>query len=438
MAKPEPDQARVKALQDTLAADSNRVSHIENQVYQEKFTDQHPEVVAARQALEAAKMDPTQTDKVASLQEALDSARKEANKMAAIRGATRVASERARVGRVATRNKLIGKIHSLDSTKMNKDLGDAVKAIQDKFEQKGHTLKADLGDEKVAELAQVHEALQAAGNGVSPELDLSRLKDLPTTKLRDLTINDTKTILDALLNLDHINRWRGKVRDFAAAIEMSDLEKQPISRPHPNNPAWERTFRDVRSREHSITKSYDYLTEWISGGKNTKMHDVIGRNVVEGYVDSKAKPVEYTAPFDEAMKTKHGIDEMDNNIKWVKFWNETFTENGVTMTREEIMYDYMNFQNENNKTSLLSPDGGEVIPSHRDEFGNNPGVEHISEETYLKLFSHIEGDKDLAQIAAKQMETQGNDLDQYNQDEHGFPMTREENFGLNTMLMSAS
>ena len=343
-----------------------------------------------------------------------------------------VVNERVRVETVASRNKLIEGFHALDWSKMNKDLGDAVKAIQDKFEQKGHTLKADLGEEKAAELASVHDALQASGNDVSPELDLARLKDLPATKLRDLTVNDIRTIHDAVLNLDHIQRMRDKVGKIGHEVEKAHLQKEADTRIAPPKvsrfgPATSKRIRLIKAHANAIAFSYSSNGEWVFGGKNNPLHDIAVRDPLQDKVEVEPFAYDLEEPARAVLREKMGIDQQKNPLKWTEYWTKPITADGVTMTRNEVMDNFMDFQNADNRIALL--EGGSAIKSHVLDDGNPALPEQIPEETYQKLFAQLTPeDKEVAAAAAKQLAVAGDHLDQYNQRRHGFPLPREENY----------
>ena len=343
-----------------------------------------------------------------------------------------VVNEKVRIQAIDERNRYLEGIHRPDPSRMNKDLGDAVRAIQDKFEQKGHTLKADMGADKVAELAQVHEALQSAGNETSPDIDLARLKDLPTTKLRDLTIGDIKTIHDAVLNLDHIQRMRDKVGKVGQEIERSKLQEEAKTRIAPPKisklgPATSKRNRLIRAHSNAIAYSYSSNGEWIFGGKNNPLHDKAIRDPLQDKVEVEPFAHDLEEPARAVLRDKMGIDQRNNPLKWTDYWTKPITADGVTLTRGEVMDNYMDFQSEDNRTALL--EGGSAVKSHVLDDGNPAPVEKISESTYQKLFAQLSPeDHELMDAVAKQIDVAGDHLDQYNQRRHGFPLPREENY----------
>ena len=435
MAKPEPDQTRVKALQDTLNADSTRVSHIENQVYQEKFTEQHPEVVAARQALEAAKMDPTQTDKVASLQEALDSARKEANKMAAIRGATRVASERARVDRLETKHKAIDILKGVDPDTFDKASGDTIRQIQEHFAKPEPAVKPGetKPEPKVLDLDSLKSALadaKAAHEDIAPEIE-DALSGMPSTYSK-LSPEQLQGLVAVVKNLQKIKSLKGKIHTAEGWVERANLQadaEKSIALPKTSKLGTGATILKNKAKAVArvLTNSFSMNGELVFGGKSTLVHKVAVQDVLNSHSDYLKESTRQQEPTRAYLRGNLKIDEQRTPLKWQKYWSDQFTEDGVTLTRGEIMDNYMSFQNENQKASLL--DDGTTYASHVTEQGNPADVEKIPEATYQKLFSHLgKPELDLIGIAQKQLAENGEGLSFYHENRYGTPIKQEPNY----------
>ena len=93
----------------------------------------------------------------------------------------------------------------------------------------------------------------------------------------------------------------------------------------------------------------------------------------------------------------------------------------MTLTRGEIMDNYMGFQDENHRESLL--EDGTAYSSHVTDEGNPADVEKLSESTYQKFFSHLgKNEHDLMNIAAKQEEENGQALSAYHERRYGTPI----------------
>ena len=425
---------RVVTAKAQVPADSNRVSNIENQVYQEKFTEQHPAVVEAKKALQVALDDPTQADKVASLTEAFQSARKEANMMAAERGTQRVARERARVERVATRNKAIDQLKGVNPDIMSKESGDVVRAIQDHFfpekEAKARARGATL------DLDALKKNLDEAKDRVSPSIDLEALGKLPKN-IRDIPPEDFQTIVDAVKNHDLIRKMEGKIRTVEGDIRRATFQEsaeKDIGEPKKSilgDKAAE--IRDqLRTGVKTLTDSPEYLGEWAFGGKRTPTYEAVtaGPERAKPHVEPRAHS--YKSEAKAIAKATLGIDKRDfseaDSIKWNKYYGEEFTEDGVTLNRNDIMDSYMHFLNENNKKSLLEGGTKFTSKSVRERF--KEGKQRISEDTYQKLFKHLTPSDHLVLEAAGRMtEKTGADINsKYHVPKYGFPMTIEDHY----------
>ena len=435
MAKPEPDQAHVQALQTDLDADPTRVSHIENQVYQEKFTEQHPKVVAARQALEAAKMDPTQTDKVASLQEALDSARGEANKMAAIRGATRVASERARVDRLEVKHKAIDILKGVDPATFDKASGDTIRQIQEHFAKP--PLEAKPGTSKpetqVLDLDALKSALadaKAAHEDIAPEIQ-DALSNMPSTYSK-LTPEQLQGLVAVVKNLQKVKSLEGKIRTGEGWVEQAKVQEsadKSIALPKKSKLGTGATIakRKATAIWKVLTNDFSMNGELVFGGKSTLVHKVAVQDVLNAKSDFMLEHSRQQEPTRDYLRKTLKIDEQRTPLKWQAYWSKTFTEDGVTLTRNEIMDNYMSFKNENQKASLL--EDGTAYASHTTDTGNPATVETIPEATYQKLFAHLEKPElDMIALAEKQLAENGDSLSGYHEDRYGTPITQEENY----------
>ena len=279
---------RVVAAKAQVPADSNRVSNIENQVYQEKFTEQHPAVVEAKKALQAALDDPTQADKVASLTEAFQSARKEANMMAAERGTQRVARERARVEGVATRNKYIQDIKDIQAKlpTMNRQFKGPIEDILKDYNTKNPM------DSTMTKLKQLRAALSAPDSTVTVDQKLlDRLDEIDKVPLAKLPHEQFKALHDAVMALDkeatnQNTLWvNGKRMDRAVALNDAIAAMPPIKK---TAEEWAKTstrLGNAAEKIHKTTRAlavigpahYDTLVNMIGGGERSPVYDILGR-----------------------------------------------------------------------------------------------------------------------------------------------------------------
>ena len=279
---------RVVAAKAQVPADSNRVSNIENQVYQEKFTEQHPAVVEAKKALQAALDDPTQADKVASLTEAFQSARKEANMMAAERGTQRVARERARVEGVATRNKYIQDIKDIQAKlpTMNRQFKGPIEDILKDYNTKNPM------DSTMTKLKQLRAALSAPDSTVTVDQKLlDRLDEIDKVPLAKLPHEQFKALHDAVMALDkeatnQNTLWvNGKRMDRAVVLNDAIEAMPPIKK---TAEEWAKTstrLGNAAEKIHKTTRAlavigpahYDTLVNMIGGGERSPVYDILGR-----------------------------------------------------------------------------------------------------------------------------------------------------------------
>ena len=163
--------------------------------------------------------------RIADTRTALEAATQE--QKAAVQGA--VVQERARVEARDLTNKAISDIYRVDPRYMNRDLGDAVRAIQDKFEQTGRTRRADMTDERLSELDAVHKGLNESLDR-SPYIDMEKLKDIAHTPIRDLSAGDILKVRDAVKNLEHIQRNRDQIDANGRLVQREALENDTVPR----------------------------------------------------------------------------------------------------------------------------------------------------------------------------------------------------------------
>jgi hypothetical protein len=227
-AKSSPDPVRVEALNNALTAADSGVSKARAKVAEEiqakadkEWVANNPQVIEARKAFEAAVADPTQADKVAGLGEALASAQKEANMMAAERGRIRVANERRRVERRDSVNKMLREI--IDALKRKDIPNEFKKPIADLMEQ----FTTDNPTAKTLEgLDLIRQDIE---NGVNPaefsDKDLRRMGEMSKKKLRDLTHEELKAVHDAILGYAHAGRRQIALQEKGRNIYFEGLEK---------------------------------------------------------------------------------------------------------------------------------------------------------------------------------------------------------------------
>ena len=305
--------------------------------------EQDPAVIAARAHLTAAIDSGEAADKITSLAEALDSARKEAQKGASLRAKNAVTKERIRKDTIESKHKMIDDIKKLKPDEMNKDLGDVVKEIKDYFLPKKDHPK-QYGQKKT-EIDL--EALRAQLAEAEKTGDLASSIDLETfpKRLSKLKPEDLKQIHDALLNLQHIQKLRDKVqgaeRDFERARLHDEADKN-IAPPKTSilGPDVAKLKRNLHAYGNAVSASYDYNGEWVAGGKNNDIFRIIVRDPLAAEVNVEPRAFAWQKPVRNILQEKFGIDEIKTPLKWSNYWSKTFTEDGQTLTRDpKIFYE---------------------------------------------------------------------------------------------------
>ena len=320
---------------------------------------------------------------------------------------------------------------------MNRDLGDAVKALGEKLDLKGKTSKANLTEDYLSELSAVHDALKAEPDR-GPTIDLGKLKDLSRVKARDLSPEDLADVTDALKNLAWVQRMRDKVRTTQGDIERSALRTDTLPRIKGmkltaeemanKEPTLGKTFkaavRDAKSEGGVLANTYDMNAEIVFGGQDNKAYQTVGRDMLEAsYALEPAQNALKSPIMDDHLKSL-GIDHRTNPEKYNAMRGRRITEDNVTATYGEIMSWYMAFKDANHKESLLNGTRLE----HWDAIDTHDIIK-IPEETFQKMFSHLDPKdvKMMDEVATKQLLKSGDALAKDFEERYGYPMPRVEN-----------
>lgn len=324
---------------------------------------------------------------------------------------------------------------------MNRDLGDAVKALGEKLDLKGKTSKANLTKDYLSELSAVHDALVAEPDR-GPTIDLGKLKDLSRVKARDLSPEDLSDVTDALKNLAWVQRMRDKVQDTGKAIELDGLRKEATEKVQglkfnaeeqaradsgaraPLARKSKEFWRDAKSTGNTGFAGYDFNAQRVFGGKDTENYRIVSRNLLQADLRREPHANALLSPvMDDWLSKDMGINRRTQPLKYIKYATEQFTEDGFTLDRGDIMSAYMHYQAENNKASLLS---GAAIASSIDP----NRVIQIPDETYQKFFSHLDPKeiKMMKEIAARDLLKAGDERAKEFENRYGYPMSREQNY----------
>jgi hypothetical protein len=431
-AKENPDSMRVDALRKAIDSSDSNLNTVRNRVYEEKFVENYPKAVEARKALADALNDPTQSDRVTGLAEALNSAQKEAKMMAAERGRIRVAKERARVARLEDKHKAIGILKSVDPDIFDKSSGDAIRAIQEHFEAPKKTGKAEP-EPTVLDLDALKSALaeaKAAHEDIAPEVQ-DALNGMPSTYSK-LSADQLQSLVAVVKNLDTIRKLQGKIRTAEGWAKRADLQadaEKSIAPPKSSLFGKEAATakRKAKALARTATNSFSMNGELVFGGKSTLTHRVAIQDVLNSRGDFLKENTRQQEATRSYLRDTLKIDERRTPLKWQNYWNEKFSEDGVTLTRAEIMDNYMSFQNKNQRASLI--EDGTAYASHITDEGNPADVEKLSEATYQKFFAHLgETEHRLMDVANNQLKENGPSLSQYHENRYGTPTKLEENY----------
>lgn len=399
-------------------------------------------LTAAREALDSARKQAgmQKADQIASLSEALDSARQEARmtednlkaeKVAATKQA--VANEQAKVAKRESIHKSIDTLKNVDPSKFDKEGGDAIREIQEHFEQAkkpkaqrkptSETIDIDALKAKLAEAKAAHE-------DIAPEVEAA-LQSMPS-RYSKLSPDQLEGLVAIVKNLDTIRKTEGKIRTAEGWVEKSKLQEdanKSIAPPRKSlfGPGMAALERKAKSLWRIMTNSFSMNGELVFGGKGTLTHQVAVQHVLNSHGDFLTETTRQQAGARDYLRNTLKIDEQKTPLKWQNYWNEKFTEDGVTLTREEIMDNYMSFENENQRNSLL--EDGTAYASHVTDTGNAADVEKLSGTTYHKFFSHLgTAEHGLIDIAKKQLEENGPSLSSYHENRYGNPIKVEPNY----------
>jgi hypothetical protein len=396
------------------------------------YIEQDPQIVAMNKKIEdlTAKIEQGKTQ----FKEQLDQAK--ADKVAAVKSLRFQIKQRTEV------NGYLKDIASIDPKYMNRDLGDQVRAIQKKFSTIGKTTKEGLTPERLDEIKGIHDALsqldeETGAPLASPYLDMERLSQLPAISLRDLPVEDIRTVRDAILNLNHIQKTRDMIQNGKDLTERAAYRRWAENhvmgyRPddatqfradHGQNPNLDagmaKLWKDSRSEGNAYFSGYSFNAESIFGGKDNPLYEIVAKNVIEAEAREETHTHRLESPvYDDWLKDKMKINRRINLEKYTNYANEQFNEDGFTLNRGEIMSAWMDFQEPNQKASRLSGSG---IP----RTGQPENKLMISENTFNKFFTHIKPEIEMmSTIAAEQLQKAGDERGAEFEARYGYPMPR--------------
>jgi len=313
-AKPEPDAARIEALQQAIKTADANVQKVQNQVADEQFVTNYPKAVEARAALETAIADPAQTDKIAGLAEALASAKKEANMMAAERGRVRVSNERARVERRDSVNKMIKDINEIDISEIPNEYKKPIADLMEQFTTDNPTNKTLEG------LALIKQDIE---NGVNPaeftKKQLARLGELSKKNLRDLTTDELTAVHDAIMGYQHAGRRQVAIHEKGRDIYFNGLEEA--------DPKAFKAGLEEYQASHPDLSPEDAYAQFSE--KNRGAIDIIAEEI------DKAHPDTSVPKYGTKTPTERGKESIKKLLDWGKASNLGYETMGSVLAKGE-------------------------------------------------------------------------------------------------------
>jgi hypothetical protein len=336
---------------------------------------------------------------------------------------------------------------------MNRDLGEAARALVEKIELKGKTGKADQTEAFLSEMTYVHKAFADALNDpdqmshISPFIDIEKLRDLASFRARDISPEDLHSIVNALKNLQKAQAERNTIRNAGLVLQMKDLEKQakeggvlglklkPEEGGAPETAGTgirdtvglriRKAWRDTKGAVAQVFSGT--FNAFLAFAEEGDLFKIIELNPTDAKLREEPHAQRLKAPvMEDWVKENLGIDPKRNTIKWANYLNERFEEDGITLTKDEILFAYKDSLNEKNWKSRLSGSG--ISSSTTPEVFTRPdGAPNIKEGTFYKFFAYLTPkEKELIfDLSARELDKAGDERGTEFETRFGIPMTRE-------------
>ena len=448
-------------INDLATLEKNKVITEPQQAELDKLRSEQPAAMVSAKppsTTERVESDPRMikaNQKVASLQDALDSARKEGklsgvqdlamedalksarqearmtqdmlHKEASEKAKQAVTNERARVATLESVHKSIDTLKSVDPDTFDKASGDFIRELKEHFEPLKDPTKAKTRQDKTLDIDALKSALaeaKAAHEDIAPEVEAA-LQDMPSSYAK-LKPDQLEGLVAVIKNLQKVKSLEGKIRTGEGWVKMADLQADAEKSIKPPKGSMfgkqvakgkRRTTAAVRTQVNGFSMN----GEIVMGGEGTAVHKVAIQDVLNSRRDYILERELQEKAARTLLKDRIKIDQQKNPVGWNDYWNKKFTEDGVTLTRAEIMDNYMGFQDENHRESLLND--GTAYSSHVTDEGNPADVEILPESTYQKFFSHLgKNEHDLMNIAIKGEAERGQALSDYHERRYGTPI----------------
>ena len=366
---------------------------------------------------------------LASYASALQSAREEAKMNATLRARQAVATEKERQ---RAKNKLVkdvARLRSVDPTTFDTPTGNAIREIQDHFKKLENAEEPARKEPKtktfdIDALRATLDEARSAHEDLAPEL--AHALDSMPNEYEKLSLAQREGLMAVIKNLELIKRTQGKLRTAEGWVLKADLQadaEKSIDPPQVSTLGRHgaKVKRNVTSAIRTFINGFSMNGEIVFGGKGTLVHKTAVQDVLNARREYILDRQRQQDPARGLLRERMKIDQQRNPPGWNDYWNKTFTEDGVTLTRNEIMDNFMALKDKNHRQSLL--EDGTTYASHVTNEGNPMGVEKLSGETYDKFFSHLGKDEyDLMDIATRQEAENGKSLSDYNERKYGHPL----------------
>lgn len=265
------------------------------------------------------------------------------------------------------RNSMINNLKKIRSKlyKMRPEFQRPVKEILDGFNLATPTLKT------ITRLNRIAQYLEAHPENKIPKEKIARLKVLSRKNIRDLSIEDLRTLHDSILHYVHLNILKnklilqGRYRE-AAEIRNDAIERirklSPSDTPGAVETSRPKTSPNPLVRLHKLQLNEEVVTQMLDGEKKGTFYKVFYEGADEG------RDLELSVKFAAQDQLKEGLKKAGIKPEDLMPWSEYFNvrkkdveyntvrlESGqdFTFTKGDRMALYLHSLNDNNRASVL-------------------------------------------------------------------------------------